>query len=123
MLRYHKKVYMPIDSRKQLQDFTDRLNTMNWAYSRHCLDNLKYRAINLSEALNFIKGLKLEAYTIFEYYTTDIGDILKVCYRVKYSQGVDIILVVGVNKNIITIYSNIKEDKHFTLKKELYTRG
>ncbi len=123
MKRYHKKVYYPDDSRKKLQGFTDRLNAMNWAYSRHCLDNLKYRAINLQEVLNFIKGLKLKADTIFEYYAKDTSDIFRACYRIEYSQGVDIILVVGYNKDIITIYNNIAKDKHFTLNTSIYNKG
>ena len=123
MKRYHKKVYLPSDSRKKLQGFTDKLNSMNWRYTRHTLDNLKYRAINLQEILNFVKGLKLEAKNIFEFYASDTGNIIKACYRVEFSQGVDIILVVGYNKEIITIYSNIKEDEHITLKKEIYTKG
>ena len=123
MKRYHKKVYLPIDSRKKLQDFTDRVNTMNWRYTRHTLDNLKYRAINLQEVLTFVKGLRLEANAIFEYYATNIGDIMKVCYRVSYSQGMDLILVVGDNKEIITIYNNIAKDNHFTLNTSIYNKG
>ena len=120
--RYHKKVYYPDNSRIKLEGFTDKLNAKKWTYSRHTLSNLKYRAIDIKGVLTFIKCLKLEADTIFEYYSNN-GIITKAVYRISYNDNMDLILVISDNKNIITIYNNIKEDKHFTLRKELYNRG
>lgn len=120
MKRYHVKVYTPTDSKSKLKRFTDSINAITWRYSTHALDNIKYRAIDNRAILLYIKGLTLSASDIFEYYASDKGDIIKVCYRIKYSQGIDIILVVGYNKELITIYINASDDKHFTLKKELY---
>jgi hypothetical protein len=47
----------------------------------------------------------------------------KICYRIPYIKGLDIILVISEEKNIITIYLNSQTDKHETLKKELYING
>ena len=124
MLRYHVEVYTDPGHFKGLQTFTDRLNGLNWCYSRHCLENIKSRAIDLEGLLLYIKGLKLESGQIFEYYLTDRGEPEKVCYRIPYIKaGVDIILVMAEDKNIITIYINSAKDKHETLKKELYHRA
>jgi len=75
--------------------------------------------------LLYIKGLKLEPGQIFEYYLNDLTkEPEKVCYRIQYIKaGVDIILVMLESKEIITIYINSSNDKHETLKKELYQRA
>ena len=86
-----------------------------------CLDNIKYRYDNIKEILLFIKKLKLKSDWIFEYYVSDNEDkIIKICYRIPFKNKQDIILIIGENKQIITIYFNSIDDLHYTLKKELY---
>ena len=121
--RYHKKVFFLNDSKIKLKQFTEKLNHMNWIYSNHCIDNLKYRAIDKRDILLFIKDIQLNADDIFEYYTTDKGSILKVCYRIKYTKNIDIILVVAENKKIVTIYMNTADDEHITLNENLYVKS
>jgi hypothetical protein len=125
MRRYHRAVYTEPGHWQRLEAFTKELNCLNWTYSGHCLDNVKSRAIDLEGILRFIKGLTLEAGQIFEYYLADKTDEpIKVCYRIDFpGAGQDIILVMGDDKEIITIYINSKDDKHYTLKKELYISG
>ena len=123
MLRYHKAVYTELGHWQRLGEFTERLNCLNWQYTEHCLDHLKFRVIDLEGLLLYIKELTLQAGQIFEYYLNDIGEPIKICYRIPYKTGLDIILVIGINKQIITIYLNSSEDKHETLKRELYCRG
>jgi hypothetical protein len=66
--------------------------------------------------------LTLNWNNIFEFYKDDLsGDIVKACYRVNRQGGLDIILVVDTDKTILSIYVNSIEDKHETLKRELYT--
>jgi hypothetical protein len=68
--------------------------------------------------------LKLEPGQIFEYYLNDLTkEPEKVCYRVAYNTGIDIILVMAEDKEIITIYINSAEDKHETLNHSLYIKG
>ena len=120
MLRYHKKVYFPAGDIDRLKIFTDNINSMDWRYSAHCLENIKYRAIDMSRLLLFIKALSLDNAAIFEYYAEDKSrDIIKACYRISFNDE-DIILVMSEDKKIITIYLNSREDEHFTLKRELY---
>lgn len=120
MLRYHKGVYFPEEDKENLINFTNKLNTLTWGYSSHSLDNLKHRVIDTASLLNFIKVLTLSYDQIFEYYKTNLGAILKACYRIEY-KNYDFILVLSADKNIVTIYVNSKNDKHETLNKSLYT--
>ncbi len=121
MRRYHKAVYTEPGHWKILEARTEELNRLNWQYTEHCLDNVKSRAVDLEGLLRFIKGVELKAGRIFEYYLDDRGEPIKMCYRIEYIKaGLDIILVVGRNKQIITIYLNSKNDLHYTLRKELY---
>lgn len=123
MKRYHKKIYIPENSDQKIKDYTDMLNSLSWRYTRHTLDNLKYRSLDLADVLNFVKGIRLEAGQMFEFYTDYKGNIFKACYRLPYMKDIDIILVISYNKNIVTIYFNSTADKHETLQRELYTIG
>ena len=119
MNRYHIKIGFEPEHLSQLKELTEILNSKNWLYSIHCIDSLKYRAINLEQVLKFIKDIELNPSQIFEFYTeNDI--IVKVCYRIGYNNLQDLILVITPDKKIVTIYINSKDDLHFTLKKELY---
>jgi len=116
MLRFHKDIYFP--DIVKIEKLNELLNKKSWKFSSHCLENLKYRAIDNASILNHIKNLKLDAKNVFEYYLFG-NEIEKLCYRIPYSHS-DIILVVSRYKSIITIYLNSKNDNHETLKKELY---
>ena len=118
MTRYHIKVGFDPKHIKRLQDITSYLNEIKWQHCEHFLDNLKYRVIDIESILRHIKDTTLEYGQIFEYYFEQ--DIIKICYRISYSEDLDIILVLTTDKKIITIYLNSADDKHDTLKKELY---
>jgi hypothetical protein len=120
-MRYHKKVYFSEQDIIKLKDLTDILNNKCWHATGHCLDNLKYRSIRPDDILLFIKDLKLQAENIFEYYT-DEKNITKICYRISYINGLDLILVISNTKELITIYINTADDEHITLDKTLYTQ-
>jgi len=122
MKRYHKKVYIPDNDIKKLQGFTCILNNKKWLYSKHSIDNLKYRTYNIKEILLYIRDLYLDYKDIFEYYTGDKGDIQKAVYKVDYKGLFDLCLVISDNKTIVTIYINVKGDNHDTLDKGLYVK-
>lgn len=123
MLRYHKKVYIDPKDLERLKTFTNRLNTLDWQYTNHSIDNIRYRAIDLEGLLRFIKDLVLDYTMIFEFYVDEqTREITKVCYRINWQKNIDIILVVSQEKNIVTIYINSKDDLHYTLKENLYTK-
>jgi hypothetical protein len=120
MKRYHKKIYFPKQGEKDLEKLTARLNGLTWRYTRHSIDGLKCRAVDLEAVLNFIKNTKLESKDIFEYY--ELGEIVKACYRLPYTENTDIILVISNQKEIITIYTNTAGDNHITLNSALYIK-
>ena len=123
MKRYHVKVFVDDKHKNNLISFTYKLNNIKWAYTAHCLDIIKLRALDMQQLLYWIKTqLRLDYNDIFEFYTNDMGNIVKACYRIAYNKGVDIILVLGKFKQIITIYYNAKNDLHFTLNEKLYVK-
>jgi hypothetical protein len=113
---------MPDDSKIKLKSFTDNLNNKKWIYSNHTLNNLRWRTYNIEDILLYIKNKKLNAEDIFEFYELN-NQIIKVCYRFSYTKNMDLILILNGDKKIITIYLNNKNDKHITLKKDLYTKA
>ena len=121
MLRYHKKIYFPHGG--TLETFTDKINVLTWRYTSHTLDGMKYRFIDNKGILLFIRALKLKESDIFEYYTDDHGRIIKAGYRFTYSDGVDVIIIVSYKKELITIYTNAKDDDHITLDASLYVKN
>jgi hypothetical protein len=123
MNRYHKKVYTAPEHWRTLKTLTEQLNRRAWGYSEHCLDMIKDRAINCEAVLRFIKDIILEPSQIFEYYLSDIGEPIKVIYRINFNQDMDLILVVSNTKKLITIYINSCGDTHITLRPEQYVRG
>jgi len=106
-----------------LKDFTCQLNVIKWQYTRHTLDNIKWRLYNIQDILLYIKALQLDYNDIFEYYASDNGTISKACYRVNYKGLFDLILVISSEKNIVTIYVNSQGDNHETLDKGIYRQG
>jgi phosphorylcholine metabolism protein LicD len=124
MLRYHKQVYFDPQDTDRLKAFTSRLNGLSWRYSIHSIDSIKDRAIDLEGLLLFIKDIVLRAEQIFEYYADDTSrEIIKACYRISWLKDIDIILCLEKDKKIISIWLNSVEDKHETLKRELYING
>ena len=123
MLRYHKDVYIPEADKSRLEALTIELNALKWRFTPHCIDNLTVRTIRQEDILLFIKDLKLQAVDIFEYYINEYNRIIKICYRIPYTQNMDIILIISDEKNIITVYMNEKEDNHITLNKNLYVKN
>ena len=122
-MRYHKKIYFPKHHKEKLIALTYQLNGKQWKYTKHCLNNIKLRALDLEQLLYWIKSEAMLDYNnIFEYYTGDKEDILKVCYGLSYNKAVDVILIMGTQKQIITIYYNSANDKHCTLKESIYCR-
>lgn len=119
MKRYHKEVFFPEQYLGKLEILTEELNTKDWKFTKHCLDNLMYRAIDMENLLKHIKESELNPNDIFEFYMLD-EEVNKVCYRVAYDIY-DYILVLNKDKTIITIFINSKEDKHQGLDKKIYS--
>lgn len=123
MKRYHVNCYVPPEFTEWLVLFTKNLNKINWKYTSHSIDRIKDRTEKyLIDTCNFIKAVTLRPEKIFEFYVNEANKIEKVCYRIAYKNGEDLIVVVNNVKAIITVYFNSADDKHFTLHKELYEK-
>ena len=120
MKRYHRKIYFP--DIEKLKKLNSSFIGKSFSYSRHAIDTMKYRHTDTQKILQYIKDTELNADDIFEYYKNDNGDIVKVCYRISYTQNNDIILVVSSQKNIVTVYTNEKNDDHVTLNGGIYEK-
>lgn len=123
MERYHKKVYFPDNSLQVLSDFTNKINALAWNVTAHSIERIKehLQLWTLETLMERIKGLVLTIGYVFEYYEEE-QEITKVCYRIPYNKTSDLILVIGYDKKLITCYFNLRDDEHFTLKKELYNK-
>lgn len=123
-MRYHKEVYFSDKHKEDIIKLTYILNNKPFRYTAHCLNNAKIRILNLEQLLYYIKNeLKLNSEDIFEFYTDAEQNIYKLCYRFTFSKVFDVILVIGLNKEIITIYINSADDKHETLRRQKYCQG
>jgi hypothetical protein len=118
MLRYHKQVYFPADSPSKLDIFCQNLTAQDWSFSTHAIERIKDNG-KLSNILTAIKKYAFDYQDIFEYYQ-DNGDIVKAVFRIGYTLQYDIIFVVSSEKNLITVYLNDTQDKHFTLNTNQY---
>jgi len=122
MERFHVKIGFKVEHIPKLKDMTYLLNSKTWKYSEHCLDSIKYWNIDIEGILNSILKADLKFEDIFEYYTEN-DYITKICYRIDYSIKYDIIIVLTMDKKIVTIYLNKVGDNHDTLREELYNKG
>jgi len=124
MNRYHYKVYFPPEAEAMLEAFTEENNALPaWLFTAHAFENLNLRGgwTAEKELMEDMKSLELDAGSVFEYYTA-YGQVIKACYRVEWSSAKDIIMVIGRNKSVVTMYFNSATDKHYTLNKNNYVR-
>jgi len=121
--RYHYITGFDKKHIDQLKAITSRLNMLKWQYTRHTLDNIKYRELDNKRLSEFFNSCILKYDDIIEYYSNiHTGKIEKILYRIPYTDSQDIILVLTPEKNIVTIYLNSKDDKHITLNTSLYVK-
>ena len=123
MKRYHKKIYFA--HKQKIKDFTHSLNARQFRITKHSIERVSEQLsfFKLERLLTFIKDIKLDYNSIFEYYINDNKQIEKACYRVNYTSENDIILVISKNKELITVYLNEITDNHITLNKSLYVKN
>ena len=122
MKRYHKQVGFPKDN--NIEYNTKVLNDMEWNISKHAFDKVmgELNLNDLKDLGGFVKHIILSADDVFEYYE-DNNHITKLCYRIAYSHYQDIILVVGNDKTLVTLYLNDTDDEHKTLNRDNYNKG
>jgi hypothetical protein len=117
-MRFHKDIYFPIDDNIDLNNLIQSLNIKKFKFSVHSIDRIIEKS-NIESIGLYLKDLKLEYSTMFEYYKID-NILEKLVFRLNFDVNKDLILVLNKDKFIVTIYFNNKSDNHKTLNKENY---
>lgn len=87
---------------------------------------LKYSAHARAEAADKYADLSLPEYldvtnlTPFEI-EVEAGKVTKACYRARYSDALDLTLVIAVGGFVKTVWANRRNDTHRTLDRSKYT--
>lgn len=95
-----------------------RLGTLKLYYTKHAFRaarNDRYGRILLPDTLNTDKAKAIEVELTGRYVT-------KIVYRVGYNKNHDLVLVVGENNRVYTVWLNEKYDTHKTLDRTKYDR-
>jgi len=120
MERYHRELGIPEVHLKRLEELNAKFNSgKRFGRTSHAFERLNQRFDYLSILDYLANKVEFKAEDIFEVYV-DNEAVQKVCYRLDYENGQDLILVLTKDKAIVTLYINVKGDNHSTLRKELY---
>lgn len=119
MKRYH--VALEGFEANQVEQATARLNGKRFIYSSHFFHQVMARFNDKEQRIlgDYLRAYELKKGECFEYYEDNRG-IIKICYRLPFTQECDIVLVLAMNKSVITIYRNNVNDHHQTLNKNQY---
>nr|DAK12715.1 MAG TPA: hypothetical protein [Caudoviricetes sp.] len=111
MKRYHKEVKFNENLIKHLAPYKMKLTT-----TPHFINRTKRKKIPYPSKKLLKKG------EIFEYYTDDLGKLVKFVIRCHYSEKLDVCYVISCIGSIITGWWQNSDDCHVTLKLNLYER-
>jgi hypothetical protein len=117
MEKYHKEVFFPSCFIGEAKGLIADLKYRKLSFSFHALQELgkESEAVLIGQAL---KDYSLNFDDIFEI-AIDKGIINKLGFRVKFSEN-DIIFILNREKNIVTLWTNNKNDCHYTLNNTKY---
>lgn len=111
---YHFQVGFP-------KGFISRIGTVPLQYTKHAQDAAaadRYGALKLPTSIDTNKAICIEA-------EIESGRVLKLVYRLGYTDTLDLIVVVvpcGLSFRAKTVWANLHTDKHATLNSERYTQ-
>jgi hypothetical protein len=117
MLKYHKDIgFLPSDVIKA-ESLINRLQGVKLSFSKHSLAELskEREAVKIGQ---FLLSYEPKIVDMFE--LVKEGDfIVKLGFRVKFNQN-DIVFMLSQDKTVITVWTNKREDLHYTLDKKNY---
>lgn len=116
-MKYHKELGIPQDIKVKTKALIQILNCVNVTISNHAKEALRSEK-DVAGINNALENYTLVYGDVFE--IVDIGYIEKLAFRIAFNEEKDIIFVISNNGIIITLWTNNKEDKHFTLNKMAY---
>ena len=119
MKRYHA-LLDGFDASK-VEQVTARLNGKKFVYSSHFFHQVVARFDDKEQRMlgDYLRAYQLSKVECFEYYEDNRG-VVKICYRLPFTAECDIVLVLAMNKSVITIYRNNVNDNHKTLNHNQY---
>jgi hypothetical protein len=121
--RYHRTIFLPNTFQNDLEKVLTSFSRKQWLWGFHAVRKLvdstdKETAKKIVEK---VYHLVVSPENVFEvYYRGD--DIEKFCVRVSLTKLLDLILVVTKNKTLVTIYVNMKANKHEELDETHYRK-
>lgn len=112
MLKYHKEIGFYPCHVAEVKAILKAFEYKRLTFSRHGLQEL----MNEVEAVNIGKFLKDYTFTFENVFEIAIsqGILEKIGFRISFNEF-DLICILSRDKSIITIWTNKKEDQHFTL--------
>jgi hypothetical protein len=123
LIKYHKEIGFNQSDIQALNNLCDELNCMNFKITSHTLDQIKFKNLPIEEIGLFLKDYQINFNDIFEYKKFDEkSNICQIAVRVKFDSQKDIICIISKTKNLITLWFNYNDDKHYTLRKNEYAR-
>lgn len=119
MQKYHKDIgFLPC----HIADAKGLIADLKWrklSFSGHSLQELgqEAEAVKIGQ---FLKDYDLNLEDVFELAYND-GKLEKIGFRVNLGEN-DVIFILSREKRIITLWTNNKEDKHYTLNHANYCK-
>ena len=113
--RFHKRIFFEKEALDEINLTVAQIKTIT--PTRHFQNKMKsYHIDKLPSKQDLLYG------DVFEYYREPKGKIEKFCVRCSKEQK-DIIYVISKGGVIITSWTNMKNDSHKTLDRNLYEKG
>ena len=112
MEKYHKDLGFLFCHVKEAQDLIDTLQGRKIGFSFHSLQELgkEREAVKIGQ---FLVNYQLNFNDVFEL-VFNAGKLEKMGFRVNFGEN-DIVFMLSRDNQIITVWLNNKNDKHFTL--------
>jgi hypothetical protein len=117
MYKYHKEIGFYSTDVIKAKELINTLNNRKLSFSTHAIQELTRESQAVQIGI-YLRDISLNFNDVFEV-VIDNDKIEKLGFRVKFNEK-DIVFIISRNKCIITIWTNNKGDKHFTLDKNKY---
>jgi len=116
--KYHKEIGFKACHVKEALLLIEALQGQRLSFSKHSLYELS-RETNCVEIGQFLRDYRLNFDDCFEIALFK-GIIQKLGFRVNFNEK-DVIFIISRENTIVTLWTNNKDDKHYTLRKENYS--
>jgi hypothetical protein len=116
-MKYHKALGIPDNVKFKVKDLLRRFKNIRFSMLYHAEQAL-YDERDIAGIKKRLAEYIPSYSDVFE--VVEFGYIEKIGFRISFNEK-DIVFIVNSYGKIITLWTNNREDKHFTLRKEAYT--